>query len=349
MVITGRPPRVLVVYPFEASFVRMDVELLQSFCDVTTFHFRGPADYTALVRAVLKNDIVFCWFAVQFAAVALVLSRLLGRGSVLVAGGFDVSGLPEIGYGRLLRKSGRIEARAALRLADVILAFSEVSAQAIRTLSPYSNVVPVYLGVDLRRFRPAPKEQIVVSVAHVSRENLVRKGLTTFVGAAALVPEARFVLAGRHWDDSAAALAAVATRNVEFVGWLPEAELRELLSRAKVYVQASYTEGFGLALAEGMASGCVPVVTRRGAIPEVVGDAGLYAEYGDVASLANCIHQALQSDLGPEARQRVERLFSIDRRSQQVKSMISMIWERQQKSPWTERTSWSVLGGKAKQ
>src|SRR5439155_7639902 len=146
MVITGRPPRVLVVYPFEASFVRMDVELLQSFCDVTTFHFRGPADYTALVRAVLKNDIVFCWFAVQFAAVALVLSRLLGRGSVLVAGGFDVSGLPEIGYGRLLRKSGRIEARAALRLADVILAFSEVSGQAIRTLSPYSNVVPVYLG-----------------------------------------------------------------------------------------------------------------------------------------------------------------------------------------------------------
>ena len=45
--------------------------------------------------------------------------------------------------------------------------------------------------------------------------------------------------------------------------------------RASVYVQASWHEGFGMAVAEAMLAGCVPVVRDAGAMPEVVGDAGV--------------------------------------------------------------------------
>jgi len=325
---TSRHPRVLFVYPIEASFVQNDLHLLQSFCDVTKFHFRGRSDYTGLLRSIRRSDIVFCWFALEFASVAVCLARLSARKSVVVAGGFDVSGLPEIGYGRLLKRRGRIEARVALRVADQVLAFSESSAQAIRKLSPKSNVRSAYLCVDLEAFHPAKKDEVVITVAHVSRENLIRKGLTTFVRCAALVPEAKFVLVGRHWDDAGTTLRSMATKNVELTGWLPAKELHELLARSKVYVQASYTEGFGLALAEAMASGCVPVVTRRGAIPEIVGNAGFYAEYGDEAAFAKRIREALRSETGTDARRRVERLFSVERRSQELRRVIAQLGDR---------------------
>src|SRR5437773_7248039 len=100
--------------------------------------------------------------------------------------------MPEIGYGSLLRMRGRVAARISLRLADRVLSFSDWSADAIRRLVPRSNVHRVYLGVDTDRFRPSRKENLVVSVAHVSRENLARKGLVTFVKAASLVPDAHF-------------------------------------------------------------------------------------------------------------------------------------------------------------
>src|SRR3989449_8398548 len=155
---TSRHPRVLFVYPIEASFVQNDLHLLQSFCDVTKFHFRGRSDYTGLLRSIRRSDIVFCWFALEFASVAVCLARLSARKSVVVAGGFDVSGLPEIGYGRLLKRRGGIEARGAVRGAGQGFAVSGARGQAIPEPSPKSNVRSAYPFGELEALHPAKKE-----------------------------------------------------------------------------------------------------------------------------------------------------------------------------------------------
>ena len=54
--------------------------------------------------------------------------------------------------------------------------------------------------------------------------------------------------------------------------------LNDYYRRASVYVQASAHEGFGLSVAEGMLAGCIPVTTRAGALPEVVGDVGIQVD-----------------------------------------------------------------------
>ncbi|HEV3112923.1 MAG TPA: glycosyltransferase [Candidatus Binataceae bacterium] len=69
--------------------------------------------------------------------------------------------------------------------------------------------------------------------------------------------------------------------NLQVTGYLPEAKLAQLLGASSVYAQLSYMEGFGASLAEAMLAGCVPVVTRQGSLPEVVGDCGYYVSYGD--------------------------------------------------------------------
>ena len=319
-------PRVLLVSPIDASFVREDSRLLEEFCDVAPFQFRDWRDYPRLAREVSRCDLVFCWFATEFAGVVAVLARILGRGLVLVSGGWDISRMPEIGYGSLLRMRGRVAARISLRLADRVLSFSDWSADAIRRLVPRSNVHRVYLGVDTDRFRPSRKENLVVSVAHVSRENLARKGLVTFVKAASLVPDAHFCLIGHNWDDAVEHLAALTSQNVEFTGWLPDEELRAMLARAKVYVQASFSEGFGLALAEAMSAECVPVVTRVGAIPEVVGDTGFYFPYGDECALAEAIRAALHSTKGSLARERIQLQFTIENRLRELRDAVYGAW-----------------------
>ena len=70
-------------------------------------------------------------------------------------------------------------------------------------------------------------------------------------------------------------------RHIEFTGFVTDDELLGWYQRAKVYCQLSYYESFGMAAAEAMLCECVPVVTRKGALPEVVGETGFYVEYGE--------------------------------------------------------------------
>lgn len=315
-------PRVLLVYPIEASFVRTDFELLKTFCDVRPLQLQKPSHYPELVRGILECDIVFCWFALGFSAVAATIAKAVGRRSLIVAGGWDVVGFPEIGYGRLLTRQGRLAARTALSVADRVLAFSNWSQIRIEELAPQSHVQTLYLGVDTEKFHAENKQDVVVCIANVSRENLLRKGLASFVRTARMVPEARFVLAGKQWDDSMNDLREDAPENVSFTGWLSEPSLVDLLARARVYIQPSYTEGFGLALAEAMASGCVPVVTRAGALPEVVGDTGFYVESQAEGAMASAVRKALVSRNGNKARQRIVERFGIESRLRGLRHAI---------------------------
>lgn len=323
-----RRPRVLFVFPFEATFIQRDLELLQSFCEVKPFLFAGSNGYAELVRHVQRVDVVFSWFALPFAAAASLVARLTGRISILVSGGWDVAREREIGYGRPLTFRNALVARTALSTAHAVLAFSDSSLASIRQLAPHAPVQRAYLGVDSKSFFPVEKEAIVVSIANLSRENIVRKGLVAFVHAARELPRNRFVIVGRHVDDAVEILRAIAPSNVSFPGWLAESDLRSLLGRAQVYVQASYTEGFGVALAEAMASGCVPVVTRRGALPEVVGETGFYVPYGDSTALAEATRSALNSDLGPRARDRIAERFTLEERLNTLRSLIYELTRR---------------------
>src|SRR5919201_2081326 len=94
--------------------------------------------------------------------------------------------------------------------------------------------------------------------------------------------------------------------------------------QAAAYVQASAHEGFGMALAEAMAAGCAPVVTRTGALPELVGDAAVYAASADPGALATAIEHALAAGapLGEAARARTAQSFTLDRRARALAAVL---------------------------
>jgi glycosyltransferase involved in cell wall biosynthesis len=67
------------------------------------------------------------------------------------------------------------------------------------------------------------------------------------------------------------------------LGYVSEADLPALYSGAAVFALPSRYEGFGLPCLEAMACGTPVVTTRRGALPEVCGDAALYVDPDDAA------------------------------------------------------------------
>src|SRR5205823_6530079 len=54
-------------------------------------------------------------------------------------------------------------------------------------------------------------------------------------------------------------------------------------------IPGKWKEQFGRVLVEAMASGCVPIGSNSGAIPSVIGGAGLIFPEGDVRGLAECL------------------------------------------------------------
>ncbi len=277
----------------------------------------------AILSGVLRADMTFSWFAHSHAFLAVMLSRLLGKKSLVVVGGYEVAREPDIGYGALLdqRLTGKIQ--YIIENADCILAVSEFSKREILRVARPRRIETVYNSVDTSVFSPeGQKENVVLTVCFVSAANIKVKGLDTFIEAARHFPEARFVLLGRALDDAIAILRQKAPENVKFIEPIGQYEIIQWYRRAKVYCQLSYRESFGVALAEAMSCECVPVVTDRGALPEVVGDVGFVVPYGDTEATAAAILEGLRSDRGRAARIRVQEEFSFEERREKIREII---------------------------
>ncbi len=326
---SSKPKVTLIYYSSLSSFIKNDGDILSRHFPLREVNLRSIRDMPELARAIGWCDLSFIWFAGKHAVPAVALSKAFSKRSMIIAGGYDVAFEPEMKYGQFtLGWNERANARFALNNADAVLAVSKFTkGEALKRSSP-RNISVVYNGIDTVRFRPGgKKENLVLTVAAKgSTKNMVRlKGVDTFIGAAASVPEARFEVVGLREEDISGEVNI--PENVDLLGRLDQEHLIDRYQRAKVCCQLSFVESFGVALAESMACGCVPVATQRGALPEIVGDAGFYVPFGDVKRAAEGIRIALKSDslkpdLSERARDRIKAYFTQEKREKELTQVI---------------------------
>lgn len=91
---------------------------------------------------------------------------------------------------------------------------------------------------------------------------------------------------------------------VEAVGYVDDARLDALMRGADVVVHPSLYEGFGLVVLEAMARGVPVAAADATALPETGGDAAVYFDPRDVASMTAAILEALESRTALAARGR---------------------------------------------
>ena len=108
------------------------------------------------------------------------------------------------------------------------------------------------------------------------------------------------VLAGGETPDARAWLERIArpplNRLVRHVGYVDPAKRRSLFEGARLLVQPSFDEGFGMPVLEAMTLGVPVIAARRGALPEVVGDAGPLIDPESPEELASAIERLLDDD-----------------------------------------------------
>jgi len=316
--------RVLMVYPTRSSFVERDIDILRENYDVVELQYSGKEDLLRLSKLVRSTDVNISWFVLGYATITALLSRFIGKKSILIAGGWDVVSMPELGYGAMLTKNRISKTSRALREADRVIAVSESTKEWVSKWVKRDDVITIYHGFDSKKFSlGGERENIVLTVGNLRNDVTVRvKGLDTFLNTAALLPDVRFQLIGEHDSKIAHAWSNKVADNVEIMDFQPQDTLIEYYRKAKVYAQLSYQESFGCALAEAMLCGCVPVTTRRGALPEVVGESGFYVKYGDVENIKDIIGKAMTSDKGGEARDRIMSHFPLDKRKEELFRII---------------------------
>jgi len=100
-----------------------------------------------------------------------------------------------------------------------------------------------------------------------------------------------------------------------YTGKIDTEELVNYYSMATMLVVPSIYEGFGLPAAEAMACGTPVIATRAGALPEVVGDAGILIPPGDTRAIIEAATSLLNDEgkrklMGEKGKARVKRLFN---------------------------------------
>ncbi|MDV2482606.1 glycosyltransferase family 4 protein [Methanoculleus sp. Wushi-C6] len=330
---TERQKKVFLVSPSPSTFTERDLKTLRQeylVRETVISDYQGKNGLKRsllisfeILRGVLWADLTYSWFAHNHSYLAVRLANLLGKRTLVVIGGYEVAKEPEIGYGALLDPKLAKRVNYIIGNADHILAVSEFNRREILNLSERRHVAVVYNGIDCAQFTPGEtKEDLVITVCQISKNNITLKGLDTFLNAARSLPDLRFAVVGRVLDGSIEDLRRSAPQNVTFVPSPSQEELLRWYRRAKVYCQLSYRESFGVALAEAMSCECVPVVTERGALPEVVGGTGFVVPYGDVQATSTAIMEALHSDGGRAARARVQAKFSLEERREKICRVI---------------------------
>ena len=180
------------------------------------------------------------------------------------------------------------------------------------------DVIP--LGVDVERFASATALELAdiprPRVGFVGRFESV-KGLDVLVDAfGQLRKRASLVAAGDGPERY-----RLKGERVHVLGPVAHADLPRLLKALDVLVLPSITilplhrEQFGRVLVEAMAAGVPVVGSSSGAIPEVIGDAGLVVPERDAPALAEAIERvledhALRSRLVERGRHRVQTRFA---------------------------------------
>lgn len=150
-----------------------------------------------------------------------------------------------------------------------------------------SGVVVIPAGISAATIVSEPGDEGDY-ILFVGRLHIANKGLDTLIKAMRLLgPSTKLILAGRGPDEQRLREIS-AGLNVEFRGFVTEAEKLDLMARARVFVLPSRFEGWGIVALEAASCGRPVVVSD---IPElgfaVEGSFGLAFRTGDAIDLAS--------------------------------------------------------------
>jgi glycosyltransferase involved in cell wall biosynthesis len=318
--------KILLFSTIRTSFIEDDRRLLERIGDVKWIRSRGILAIGRLKLAMGFRKVGIAWFASSYSAVMVFFARLFRKKSVIIIGGADVISDPGLGYGLMLSAWKRPFVRYAIRNATNVLPTSHYLKEAAQQLCESANLEVCPPGLDHQFWKPDEnRENAVLTVAHCdTTQRISIKGIDLVLEVAEQMREFSFRIVGVT-PSILSELNASVPGNVQIVAPLERDQLLPEYQQASVYLQLSRIESCGIATAEAMLCGCIPVVSDTGGLPETVGSTGSIVPSEDVRAAVTAVQTVLQGDSnlsGETCRQWAASRFSIQQREERFRELL---------------------------
>lgn len=210
------------------------------------------------------------------------------------------------------------------------LDLSDISSIPLAASSQFVRQEPGAVEETLRRLR-LPRRYLLSVGTLEPRKNLACV-IDAFHQISEDYPDLGLVIVGRKGWIADLKIPDDVRHRVHFTGTVADEDLPAIYSGAEAFVFPSLYEGFGLPLLEALACGVPCIVAHTSSLPEVGGNACLYADPMDPSEFAQCIRRIISdpklvAELGESRNQQItkfswketaERTLGIYERASQV-------------------------------
>jgi glycosyltransferase involved in cell wall biosynthesis len=352
--------KILYVKHANSTFIMSDQLILQKRYRVVPFLVdqKKPGLYFAgrmvslfffLLRHAWGSDAMVTWFGDYHSALMVFAGRLLHVRVIIFAGGQEAVCYPELGKGVYQKKWRGRFVSYALRNAYMIIPnhgslichenhyyTPDGKKDGIKFYNPGIKTPMTIIpnGIDSSKYfrdpaiQKIPHEVLTVGTMS-SIADFLNKGFDLFIETARRNPGYSFTLIGikrafMPWIEENYQVSSMKNLKLVF-SFCPDDVLFEAYNRAKVFVQASITEGMPNTLNEAMLCECIPVGSNINGIPDAIGDTGILVMRRDADELEKAVHRALLLNTGSMARDRVLANFTLALREERVLKLFNEI------------------------
>lgn len=288
----------------------------------------------------------FSWW-VTGSIFPLIKAKLSRRPIIVIAGGNELmrysDSLTGVPYGYLnmpwLKKAA---VKIVIKLSDIILPVSDFMLKD-QSFFGYKRQEVVHNCVDTELFKIAKGKKLnrkrLVSVINLDQDVITLKRGHILLQAIKILKDRHadfslyiFGQKGNAYEKTLAEINSLGiAANVKLMGIRKNSQFARILPACTCYIQISDTETFGLSIAEAMSCGLPVVTSQCGAIPEIVGEHGIFVDHNHAISVANGIAQVLEmtdaqrQELGEKLRRRIVECFSYEKRKKKIENVINKI------------------------
>jgi len=335
----------------DSSFIMVDQQILESRYRVVPYCYKGGGSRFSfffrmlrmslfLIRHIRGTRALVTWFGDYHAAILTLTGMLFKKKVIIFAGGQEAIAYPELKKGVFTRKwRGRFVSFALRHASLVIPNHASLLYHRNFYYTPEGKVdgilhyipgfrTPVEIlpnGIDTAKFYrdpSIPKEEGTVLAAGTmgSTADFINKGFDLFTEMARRNSDLRFTMIGINrdflpWIESNYKISTIP--NLRLIFFTRDLRLLfEEYNRARVFVQASITEGMPNTLSEAMLCECIPVGSNVNGIPDAMGGTGVIVMHRGMDALEAAVRKALTLDTGVIAARYVRDHFTVGLRKE---------------------------------
>ncbi|MCX7698797.1 MAG: glycosyltransferase family 4 protein [Candidatus Goldbacteria bacterium] len=266
---------------------------------------------------------------------------------------FLLSWWENIPYRAIFDNRTNFQKKFIMEKVDMFLPFTQMAKKVLEMEGVEKDKITViYPGVDTERFSPGNKPPELMFKHNIDKDSFVIlyvgklvswKGVHNLIYVAKILRNKglkNFIIAvvgkGAQKENM---IKLIKESNIEehfrFFDFISYNEMPDIYRMADIFVLPSYPtmtwqEQFGMVLIEAMATGKPVISTMSGAIPEVIGNAGILIPPGDYFALTNAVNELMENSnlrekLGKIGRERTEKLFNASQNSQKFADLLNKI------------------------